>query len=172
VVDIGVKEVKQYYVSPKPSKEVDELLSRYGMTVEDLNPSVFMVSEDSEVFDPELKEGKSSDHSTVLAENLEEGQELPAYFYEIEFEKPGGIVMPIIVEYSYADGSTERVKYPVQVWRKNDASVRKLLTSEKELIGVTVDPDAETADVNLTNNAWPKKEADTDFDKFKSKVQG
>jgi hypothetical protein len=172
VVDIGVKEVKQYYVSPKPSKEVNELLSRYGMTVEDLNPSVFMVSEDSEVFDPELKEGKSSDHSTVLAENLEKGQELPAYFYEIEFEKPGGIVMPIIVEYSYADGSTERVKYPVQVWRKNDASVRKLLTSEKELIGVTVDPDAETADVNLTNNAWPKKEADTDFDKFKSKVQG
>ena len=172
VVDIGVKEVKQYFVSPEPSKEVNELLSRYGMTVEDLNPSVFMVSEDSEVFDPALKEGKPTDHSSILAENIGEGQELPKYFYEIEFEKPGGIVMPIIVEYNYADGSTERVKYPVQVWRKNDDSVRKLLTSDKELIGVTIDPDAETADVNLNNNAWPKKEADTDFDKFKSKVQG
>ena len=80
--------------------------------------------------------------------------------------------MPIIVEYSYADGSTERVTYPVQVWRKNDNSVRKLLTSDKELTGVIVDPDAATADVNLNNNAWPKEEADTDFDQFKAKVKG
>jgi len=80
--------------------------------------------------------------------------------------------MPIIVEYSYADGTTERITYPVQVWRKNDASVKKLITSDKELIGVTVDPDAETADIDLTNNAWPKQEADYDFDAFKAKVQG
>ncbi len=172
VVDIGVKEVKRYYVSPKPSKEVNELLARYGMTVDDLNPSVFMVAEDSEEFDASLAEGKPADHSEILASALKEGQELPSYFYEIEFEKPGGIVMPIIVEYSYADGTSERITYPVQVWRKNDASVKKLLTSDKELIGVTIDPDAETADVDLTNNAWPKKEADSDFDAFKAKVQG
>ena len=172
VVDIGVKEVKRYYVSPKPSKEVNELLARYGMTVDDLNPSVFMVAEDSEEFDASLAEGKPADHSEILASALKEGQELPSYFYEIEFEKPGGIVMPIIVEYSYADGTSERITYPVQVWRKNDASVKKLLTSDKELIGVTIDPDAETADVDLTNNAWPKNEADSDFDAFKAKVQG
>ncbi|MDB2701872.1 M1 family metallopeptidase [Flavobacteriaceae bacterium] len=172
VVDIGVKEVKRYYVSPKPSKEVNELLARYGMTVDDLNPSVFMVAEDSEEFEASLAEGKPADHSEILASALKEGQELPSYFYEIEFEKPGGIVMPIIVEYSYADGTSERITYPVQVWRKNDASVKKLLTSDKELIGVTIDPDAETADVDLTNNAWPKNEADSDFDAFKAKVQG
>ncbi|MDB9824222.1 M1 family metallopeptidase, partial [Flavobacteriaceae bacterium] len=172
VVDIGVKEVKRYYVSPTPSKEVNNLLARYGMTADDLNPSVFMVAENSEEFDASLAEGKPTDHSEVLASTLEEGQELPAYFYEIEFEKPGGIVMPIIVEYSYADGTTERITYPVQVWRKNDASVKKLITSDKELIGVTVDPDAETADIDLTNNAWPKQEADSDFDAFKAKVQG
>ena len=172
VVDIGVKEVKRYYVSPTPSKEVNDLLARYGMTADDLNPSVFMVAENSEEFDASLAEGKPKDHSEVLASTLEEGQELPAYFYEIEFEKPGGIVMPIIVEYSYADGTTERITYPVQVWRKNDASVKKLITSDKELIGVTVDPDAETADIDLTNNAWPKQEADSDFDAFKAKVQG
>jgi len=172
VVDIGVKEVKRYYVSPTPSKEVNDLLARYGMTADDLNPSVFMVAENSEEFDASLAEGKPTDHSEVLASTLVEGQEFPAYFYEIEFEKPGGIVMPIIVEYSYADGTTERITYPVQVWRKNDASVKKLITSDKELIGVTVDPDAETADIDLTNNAWPKQEADYDFDAFKAKVQG
>ena len=172
VVDIGVKSVKQYYVSPKPSKEVNELLANYGMTADDLSPSVFMVADDSEEYSVDLAEGTPSDHSEVLAANLPEGKNLPKYFYEIEFEKPGGIVMPIIVEYSYADGTSERVTYPVQVWRKNDASVRKLVTSNKELVGVAVDPDAETADVNLNNNAWPKEKTDTDFDKFKAKVKG
>ena len=172
VVDIGVKSVKQYYVSPKPSQEVVDLLANYGMTADDLGPSIFMVADDSEEFSADLAEGSPSDHSEALASNLPEGKSLPKYFYEIEFEKPGGIVMPIIVEYSYADGSTERVTYPVQVWRKNDNSVRKLLTSDKELTGVIVDPDAATADVNLNNNAWPKEEADTDFDQFKAKVKG
>ena len=172
VVDIGVKSVKQYYVSPKPSQEVVDLLANYGMTAEDLGPSVFMVADDSEEFTEDLTQGSPTDHSEALAENLPEGKRLPKYFYEIEFEKPGGIVMPIIVEYNYADGSTERVTYPVQVWRKNDDAVRKLVTSDKELTGVTVDPDAATADVNLTNNAWPKEEADTDFDQFKAKVKG
>ena len=172
VVDIGVKSVKQYYVSPKPSQEVVDLLANYGMTADDLGPSVFMVADDSEEFTEDLTEGSPTEHSEALAENLPEGKRLPKYFYEIEFEKPGGIVMPIIVEYSYADGSTEHVTYPVQVWRKNDDAVRKLVTSDKELTGVTVDPDAATADVNLTNNAWPKEEADTDFDQFKAKVKG
>ena len=61
------------------------------------------------------------------------------------------------MEYSYADGTTERVTYPVQLWRKNDASVKKVIASDKELVGVTVDPDLETADVNADNNSWPKK---------------
>ena len=172
VVDIGVKDIKRFYVSPKPGQFVVKLLEKYGMTPDDLNPSVFMIDEESEAFDLQLKEGNPEDHSTVLEENLPEGKELPKYFYEIEFEKPGGIVMPIIVEYSYADGSSERVTYPVQVWRKNDASVKKLLTTNKELIGVVIDPDAETADINLNNNSWPKEEATTDFDKFKAKVKG
>ena len=96
----------------------------------------------------------------------------PKYFYEVEFEKPGGLVMPLIVEYSYADGSSERVTYPVQLWRKNDASVKKIIASDKELIGVTVDPDVETADVNSENNSWPKKESPSDFEKFKEKIKG
>jgi len=80
--------------------------------------------------------------------------------------------MPLIVEYSYADGTTERVTYPVQLWRKNDASVKKVIASDKELVGVTVDPDLETADVNADNNSWPKKESASDFDKFKEKIKG
>jgi hypothetical protein len=55
---------------------------------------------------------------------------------------------------------------------KNDASVKKIITSNKELIGVTVDPDQETADVNSDNNSWPKKESTSDFERFKEKIKG
>jgi hypothetical protein len=135
-----------------------------------------MVSEDSEEFSEELKSNEIN--SEVLRNYLDEnsadfeGKTLPKFFYEIEFEKPGGIVMPIIVEYEYADGTKEQVTYPVQVWRKNPDSVKKAVTSDKEIIGITIDPNAETADVDLSNNAWPKEEVISDFDKFKETVKG
>ena len=80
--------------------------------------------------------------------------------------------MPLIVEYTYADGTKKRVNYPVQVWRKNDASVRKLVASDKEIVGIQVDPDQETADIDLSNNAWPKSESASDFDRFKEQIKG
>ena len=180
-VDIGVGSVKKYYVSNEPGKEVNELLEQYGMTMEDLPPNmVYMVAEDAESFDPSLAEGNALDNSESLqnyiAENNSEidrsNAKAPKYLYEIEFEKPGGLVMPLIVEYSYADGSQERVTYPVQVWRKNDAAVRKVLATDKELVGIKIDPDAETADIDTTNNSWPKEKAATDFEKFKEKIKG
>ena len=42
VVDIGIKSVDNYVISEKPSKEIDSILSKYGMTANDLNPTVFM----------------------------------------------------------------------------------------------------------------------------------
>jgi len=180
-VDIGVKSVKRYYVSPKPGAEVDELLKGYGMTINDLPPDMmFMVAEDSADFDPSLANADPMEQSQSLKEyvmdNYSETErnnmEVPKYFYEVEFEKPGGLVMPLIVEYEYADGTKERVNYPVQVWRKNDASVKKVLATNKELVGIKVDPDAQTADIDTENNSWPKQESQTDFDKFKEKIKG
>ena len=179
-VDMGVKEVKKYYVSEKPGPEVKEMLDGYGMTMADLPPVVFMVAEDSEVFDPSIAESSPLEQSKALSDyvsaNFSEEEkanlEIPKYFYEIEFEKPGGLVMPLIVEYTYADGTSKRVNYPVQVWRKNDASVKKMVTSNKEIVGITVDPDLETADIDTSNNSWPKEESISEFDDFKSKIKG
>ena len=172
VVDIGIKSVDNYVVSDKPSKEIDSILSKYGMTANDLNPTVFMQKNTNE---PEKSSEMESD-STSSFEDLDaalgDDKKLPKYFYEIQFEKPGGLVMPIIVDYIYEDGTTERIKYPVQIWRKNDSIVKRLITGDKKLIGVELDPDAETADINLNNNSWPEKNNISDFDKFKEKIKG
>ena len=176
VVDIGVKNLKKYYFSDTPDQKAKERLEQFGYDLQELPEMVFKIDEDSEAFDPNATSESSLGDSQILKDYLRENgledSKIPNYFYEVEFEKPGGLVMPLIVEYAYADGSKERVTYPVQLWRKNDASVKKIITSDKELVGVTVDPDNETADVNTENNSWPKKEAPSDFDKFKAKIKG
>ena len=177
VVDIGVKNVKKYYFSDEPDLKAKERFESYGYDLKNLPNLVFKIDEESDSFDPRVAAQNAIDGSKILKEYLmEEGLSAsavpPKYFYEVEFEKPGGLVMPLIVEYSYADGTKERVTYPVQLWRKNDASVKKVIASDKELVGVTVDPNLETADVNADNNSWPKKESTSDFDKFKEKIKG
>ncbi|WNW02543.1 M1 family metallopeptidase [Tenacibaculum sp. HL-MS23] len=93
------------------------------------------------------------------------------YHYEITYNKPGGLVMPIIVEFTYKDGTKEKKTYPAQIWRYNDKEVTKVFSSSKEVQNITIDPDLETADVDTSNNSWPKKTT-TKFDKFKNKVKG
>ena len=57
-------------------------------------------------------------------------------------------------------------------WRKNDLEVRKVLTSNKKILSIKLDPDKETADIDVSNNSWPKVESNSDFDNFKSKIKG
>jgi len=80
--------------------------------------------------------------------------------------------MPLIVEYTYADGTKENVTYPPEIWRKNDAEVSRVISSDKELVGIVVDPKLETADIDTTNNSWPIKDEKSDFDQFKERVKG
>lgn len=93
------------------------------------------------------------------------------YHYEITYEKPGGLVMPIIVEFTYKDGTKEKKTYPAQIWRYNDKEVTKVFTSSKQIESIMIDPDLETADVDTSNNSFPR-ETSNKFDKFKQKMKG
>ena len=179
-VDIGVKGIKKYYVSDKPSKKMQEYMADRNLTEADLPPLVYLADEESEDFDPNLKGKAPSENSKTLKEFMMDNMTAaeraaviePKFFYEVTFDKPGGIPMPLIVEYTYADGTKENITYPPEVWRKNDAEVKLVLSSQSELVGIVVDPKAETADIDTTNNSWPKKESQNDFDKFKEKIKG
>ena len=177
--DIGVKEVKTFYVTSKMSKEVKEMMEQRGMKESDLPPLVYLVDEDSEDFEESMRTSTLADVPTLQAyilDNVPANERAslknPKFFYEVTFEKPGGIPMPIIAEFTYSDGSTKRVTYPAEIWRKNDASVGKVIASEMEITNITVDPDEETADIDTSNNSWPKKKKLGDFNKFKENVKG
>lgn len=178
-VDIGIKEVKKYYVTSKMNQGIKDIMEARGLTESDLPPLVYYVSEDSEDFDESMRTETLEDISTLqeyIMDNFEPADRAnlknPNYFYEITFVKPGGIPMPIIVEYTYSDGSTERVTYPAQIWKTRDDSVGKIITSDLEIVKIVVDPDEETADIDTSNNSWPKRKKLGEFDKFKEKVKG
>ena len=176
--DIGVKDVKKYYVSSKMNKQVREMIEARGMKESDLPPLVYLVEEDSEDFEESMKTQTLSDVTTLqsyIMDNVspEDRAKLksPSFFYDVTFEKPGGIPMPIIVEYTYSDGSTKRETFPAQIWRKNDKEVRKVVASQMEIVKIMVDPGEETADIDTTNNAWPKRKKLGEFKSFKDKVK-
>ncbi|MFI0428349.1 M1 family metallopeptidase [Mariniflexile sp. HMF6888] len=179
-VDIGVKEVKKYYVSSEPNQYIKEYLEKNGRTVKDLIPLVYMVEDGSDDYKEELKNGTLLDNSKPLKEylmdNFTEAErkniKTPKYFYNITFNKPGGLVMPIIVKYTYADGTSKKETYPAEVWRLNDNEVSKAIASEKEITAIEIDPDLETADIDVSNNSWPKTDVLTEFDTFKEKIKG
>ncbi len=177
-VDISVKEVNQYFVSPNPGLEMKKIMKQRGISRERLRPLIFFEKFENDSLD--LKEKTPKENSKLLTNYISENYSLeeienlriPKYFSEIVFEKPGGLVMPIIVDIKFEDGEVVRKKYPAQVWRKNDKEVRKVITSDKKIVEINLDPDKETADIDTRNNSWPKVEEKSDFDKFKSKVKG
>lgn len=179
-VDIGVKGIKKYYVSNSPTQQMKEYMAANNITEDQLPPLVYLAEEGSADYDPELKGKSPTEVSQTLKEfmldNMTEAERTsvkePKFFYEITFEKPGGIPMPLIVQYSYADGTTETVTYPPEIWRKNDQEVSRVLSSEKELVGILVDPKGETADIDPSNNSWPKEEAPSEFEQFKEQIKG
>ncbi len=178
-VDIGVGSVKKYVVTNKPTAKIKEYAAARNQSINDFPDLVYLAEEGTEDYDETLSGKLASDVSPTLKEfmmnhmTVEEREAVkePKFFYEITFTKPGGIPMPLIVAYEYADGTKETITYPPEIWRKNDKEVSRMLALQKELIGVVVDPKAETADIDVTNNTWPKKEEQSDFDAFKKAIK-
>ncbi|WP_299106513.1 M1 family metallopeptidase [uncultured Winogradskyella sp.] len=175
--DIGIKEVKKFAVSATPNENGKQLAERYNR---DPNSLVYFIEEGGEGYDDAVKKAEAIDEVLTVKEYImdnftpaeqKEMKATPKFFYEVTFDKPGGLVMPIIVEFTYADGTTEKQTYPAQIWRYNDKEVSKAIASEKEIISIALDPDLETADVDTSNNAWPKEAKTSEFDKFKNKTK-
>lgn len=88
--------------------------------------------------------------------------------YEITFSNKGGLVMPIIVQFTFEDGTTEIERIPAQIWRKNENKVTKVFLTHKKATSILLDPLKETADINTDNNSWPKVEEPSKFQLFKA----
>jgi hypothetical protein len=106
----------------------------------------------SKIDDQEIKE-------KMLGKNL----------YEITFQNKGGMVMPILIEFNYRDGTREIRKVPAEVWRLNEQQVTKTFLTEKEVVQVNLDPHLETSDTDVSDNIYPRQKVESKFDQMKNK---
>ncbi len=89
------------------------------------------------------------------------------YFYELTFSNKGGLVMPILLEFTFEDNSKKVIKIPAEIWRRNNKTVTKVFPFPQKVKQIIIDPLRETADTDLSNNAWPPIEQINRFELFK-----
>lgn len=87
--------------------------------------------------------------------------------YEVTLTNKGGLVMPVILEWTYKDGSKEIDRLPAEIWRVNESRITKVFVKEKEVVKVVLDPKLETSDINITDNVFPKVETTSKIDQLK-----
>jgi hypothetical protein len=171
-VDIGINEVKQYYVTETPTVALKDAKVKKGRFGQEKGPFVYLIAGDNPELNPVSKKSLKIEEVALLSDyvsrnlSAEEKATLkkPKYFYEVEFNKPGGMPMPIIVQITYEDGTVDNYKYPAQIWRKNNETAKKVYATNKAIKQIQIDPKLETADIDVTNNAWPKVEVKSKFE--------
>ncbi|MGI4728215.1 MAG: M1 family metallopeptidase [Janthinobacterium lividum] len=89
------------------------------------------------------------------------------YFYQLTLSNKGGLVMPVIIEWTYTDGTKETERISAYVWRKNEQKINKVFAKTKEVKSIKLDPYRETADIDEDNNSWPRTLTPTRFELFR-----
>ena len=185
-VDIALSDVKWYRLNSKnPAVENpiereeaqnefigdsrnNELLK--GKYYSDAHPEMadfYNENDDWTVFPIDIKEYEK--YRKSLSDQEKEVLDAGYNFYEITFENKGGLVMPIILRFTFADGSTEVSRHPAEIWLKNEEAFSKIFVFDKEVKQIELDPFLETADTDLDNNNWPPKVTQKRFDLYKSR---
>lgn len=91
------------------------------------------------------------------------------HYYEVKFSNKGGLVMPLLLEFEYVDGSTSKTYIPAEVWQQNEQTVNKIFVTKKELRRITLDPNLLTADTDTGNNVFPRTAERTKLEEFKQR---
>jgi hypothetical protein len=139
----------------------------------------FAVEQDTSLLDfynkfERFEVGKTADEDFQAYYNTLSAEEKKLYeskknFYELSLSNVGGLVMPVIIEWTFKDGSKEIDRIPAYIWRMNEQKITKVFAMDKEVVSVQLDPYRETADIDENNNAWPRKLAPSRFELFKQK---
>ncbi|WP_221389976.1 M1 family metallopeptidase [Dyadobacter sp. NIV53] len=88
-------------------------------------------------------------------------------FYTLSLKNKGGVVMPVIVKMQFEDGTDSVAVFPAEIWRFNDASINKVITTKKKVVQWTLDPYFQIADIDTENNSFPRVAKPTRFQIFK-----
>jgi hypothetical protein len=169
-VDVGLDEVKWFKTK---DVHVDPEKKNVKVTRGDLpaNPAAGKASDFShgpqEFTLTNTAEGSYGEFKNKIDDNAIRHTLDGKNLYEITIKNKGGLVTPVIIEWTFKDGSKEIDRLPAEIWRENEQVVKKVFVKEKEVVNVVIDPNFETADTNLNDNVFPKRQSQSKFDLFK-----
>jgi hypothetical protein len=189
-VDLGIKNVEWFKIDTKNpkvekaiSKELDDAKAIHigetrnktdiKETYSEYDPKIIDFYNKYDPFEVTLVDQEEYDkYLAKLSEEDVKILESDFNYYDVEFENIGGLVMPLILNFNFKDGSSKEVRIPAEIWRKNDKNVSKVFFFKKEVESIDMDPWLETADTEMFNNNWPRKSQLSKFELYKAKKYG
>lgn len=164
-VDISIEDVKHYMLNDKdPERVAKEKSAAFDRDLDDISRKrnkeeglKYAVEADTSLLDFYNKWDRFAVSEKEKADFARsKSNEQQYHFYEINFKNIGGLVMPLIIEWEYTDGTKEIERISAYIWRKNENEVTKVFAKAKEVKAVKLDPYRETADIDEDNNVWPR----------------
>ncbi|MFN5442152.1 MAG: M1 family metallopeptidase [Flavobacteriia bacterium] len=139
-----------------------------GQTVNERDPQIDDFYGKRNIYEVDALDQKAYE-SLVAKTSAEDLAYLKAgkQLYELTFENLGGLVMPLIIEATFADGSKKVERIPAEIWRIEELKVSKVFVYDQEVVSFRVDPFLETADTDLDNNTWPRIMQPTRYQLYK-----
>jgi hypothetical protein len=184
-VDISLNDVRAFRLNSKnPAVENQEDKkafdrSQYNISRErNKNEGIkFAIEQDTSLSDfynkfdrfavPKAADEQSRNYFNGLTPEEKKIYDSKKNFYELDFSNNGGLVMPIVIQWTYTDGTKEVERIPAYIWRKDEGKVTKVFAKDKVVASVMLDPYRETADIDESNNSWPRQTQPSRFEMFK-----
>ena len=185
-VDIGLEKVKYYRINDQNpvtnkkeskmnfvevyNKDISNQRNKDIVTYREIDKGLedFYTSYDRyKATEKEIK--KYEKFNKNLNEDEKEILKKNQHFYEIKFSNIGGLVMPIILNFTFKDNSNEVIKIPAEIWKNNNLEISKVFAFDNKVTRIELDPFMETADTDRSNNFWPQQLEASKFELYKYK---
>jgi hypothetical protein len=152
--DISLTRDKQEGIVP--------IVDQYPVTRDKYNDdNPYAVTPEDEKKYEEYKKNLTPEEQKLLSETN--------YFYELTVENIGGLLMPVIFEFTFEDGTKQIERIPAEIWKMSESTASKVFRFGKKVTNIALDPLLETADVELNNNFWPTRNVPSQFELFKKR---
>ncbi len=167
MASMGEKELQQRNISDIRNESIvktqDELDASLRDFYTDYDPRKMSVADREDL---ERQMSKLSPEARKMTQDT-------SHFYELTLENKGGLVMPVILEWTFEDGTTEVERIPAEIWKMNDSEVKKTFVKTKPVRSIALDPFLEIADIDRSNNDYPARaQAPSRFELYERAPRG
>ena len=184
-VDLEISEVKHFTINTRnPEKEnlLTKNLLESKNTYLGFSQNAIEIIKTQDEIDSSLRDFYTDyDHLSILPQDIEDYNKFNSllsdeersflnkgyHFYEITFSNKGGLIMPIILEFTKESGDKQVFRIPAEIWKLNNNTVTKVFILDQKATQIELDPFLETADIDRGNNFFPSKTDQSRFNLFK-----